>query len=72
MKLRAVFHVSEVEALEFRGDLHFQFGGLGEEVFVGELLHLGFESIDLDDERLDLLDVALVLRANEDRYKTFY
>ena len=67
----AVFGIFYVDALQLRRDLHLQFGGLNAEVLVGELLHFRLERVDLRDERLELLDVALVLRPDEKRNYIF-
>src|SRR5690348_3308210 len=65
----AIIGVLEVGAFEFGGDLGLQLGSLDAEIFVGEPLHFGLEGVDGGDERLELFDVALVLRPDEDGYK---
>src|SRR5690348_2453134 len=65
----AIIGVLEVRAFELGGDLGLELSGLEAEIVVGEPLHFGLESVDGGDERLELLDVALVLRPDEYGYK---
>ncbi len=63
--LRAAFRSSAVDALQSLRDPRPELVRPGAEGLVRELLHLGLEGVDPRHARRELLEVALVLRAED-------